>query len=73
MLAMAKSLNEYKDDYYMGVEQFVKFLGISVQTYYTIIRREKQPRPSTIWKIANKLKVHPREIEEFARPQREEE
>lgn len=64
MIAMPKTLNDYREERYMGVTEFVKFLDISLHTFYTSIRG-KRPRPSTMRRIAEKLGVHPSDITEF--------
>ncbi len=73
MLAMArkqktKSLNEYRLERYESVTEFIEFLGIATHTYYAAMER-KGIRPSTMWRIANKLGVHPSEITEFVQPE----
>jgi transcriptional regulator with XRE-family HTH domain len=66
LLMAAKSLNDYREDRYMQVDDFVRFLGISLTTYYRILEG-KRPRFSTMWRVAGKLGVEPRDIAEFAR------
>lgn len=71
MYAMAKGLNDYREDRYMNVLEFVEFLGISVNTFYSILRG-KRPRFSTMKRIAAKLEVTPADITEFAKKPEEE-
>jgi transcriptional regulator with XRE-family HTH domain len=68
---MAKSLNRYREDKYMSVQEFVSFLGISVQTFYSI-KRGKRPRLTTMRRIAEKLNVSPTDISEFVLPPEDE-
>ena len=49
----------------MSVADFAQFLGISIQTYYSITRG-KHLRWSTMRRVAEKLGVSPSEIAEFA-------
>ncbi len=65
MYAMAKGLTEYREERYMSVDEFVQLLGISTRTLYTILKG-KRPRLTTMRRIAEKLGVHPTDIEEFA-------
>ena len=71
MLLMVKSLNDYREDHYMSVSDFAKYLGISVHTFYSITRGDRPTNYSTMRKVAEKLGVHPSAIAEFARPQSE--
>jgi len=48
----------------MSINEFVKFLGISAHTFYAAVEG-KRLRMGTMRKIAEKLEVHPSEIEEF--------
>jgi DNA-binding Xre family transcriptional regulator len=66
MFAMARPLNTYREDRYMTVREFADFLGISLHTFYKIIRGE-HPRFTTMRRIAEKLDVHPSDITEFVR------
>lgn len=63
----AKTLNEYREEQYMAVTEFAKFLGITPATYYNIMKG-KRSRPSTMRHIAEKLGVKPSEIVEFQHP-----
>ena len=65
-VAMAKPLNEYREERYLTVDEFADLLGVTPQTLYRIMRGIK-PRPTTIRKIAERLAVHPTEIVEFVR------
>ncbi len=65
MYAMAKGLNEYREDRYMSVDEFVRLLGISTRTFYTILKG-KRPRLTTMRRVAEALGVQPRDITEFA-------
>ncbi len=59
-----KSLEEYREERYLTVDEFVALLRIAVGTYYRI--RDGEPaRPTTKRKIAAALGVHPSEIKEF--------
>jgi predicted transcriptional regulator len=74
VFVMARRLNEFREDRYMSVNEFVGFLNISLHTFYKIIRGDR-PRLTTMRRIAEKLGVHPSEITEFvqkARPASEE-
>lgn len=71
MLVMAKSLDSYRKQLYMNVDEFAAHLGISLRTLYRI--REGEPtRFSTMKKVAAKLGVPPRDITEFIIPDEEE-
>ncbi len=61
---MSRHLNEYREERYMSINEFVKFLGISAHTFYAAVEG-KRLRMGTMRKIAEKLGVHPSEIEEF--------
>ncbi len=63
---VAKTLNEYRAERYLTVDEFAELLGVTPQTLYRIARRETHPRPTTIRKIARSLGVHPTEIAEFS-------
>lgn len=66
MLAvMAKSLNQYREEHYMSVTDFARFLGVSVHTFYSIVRGEKRAQYATMRRVAERLGVHPTDIEEF--------
>ncbi len=62
----AKTLNEYRSERYLTVDEFAELLGVTPQTLYRITRGETHARPTTIRKIAKSLDVHPTEIAEFA-------
>ena len=64
MIALAKYLNEFREERYMTVDEFVSHLGITIGTFYRIMKG-KRPRPTTMRRIAEKLEVHPSDIEEF--------
>jgi transcriptional regulator with XRE-family HTH domain len=64
---MTKSLNEFREEQYMSVAEFAKYLDISIHTYYKALRGDLRPRLTTMRRIAEKLKVPPAEITEFAR------
>jgi transcriptional regulator with XRE-family HTH domain len=61
---MVKSLREYREERYETIAEFVAFLEVAADTLYRIQRGER-PRISTMRKIADKLGVHPGDIEEF--------
>jgi transcriptional regulator with XRE-family HTH domain len=61
----AKTLNEYRAERYLTVDEFAELLGVTPQTLYRIARGETHARPTTIRKIAKSLGVHPTEIAEF--------
>ena len=65
MIALAKPLDVYRRERYLTVIEFAEMLDISVQTLYTITRDKKQPRVTTMRRIAEKLGVPPSDIEEF--------
>lgn len=67
---ISKTLNEYRAEKYLTVDEFAELLGITPQTLYRISRGETHPRPTTIRKIAQALGVHPLEIVEFQPKQR---
>lgn len=62
----AKTLNEYRAERYLTVDEFAELLGVTPQTLYRIARGETHARPTTIRKVAKNLGVHPSEIAEFA-------
>jgi transcriptional regulator with XRE-family HTH domain len=62
----SRTLNEYRAERYLTVDEFAELLGVTPQTLYRIARGETHPRPTTIRKIAKSLGVHPTEIAEFA-------
>ena len=61
---LAKSLNEFREERYLSVDEFAKLLGVSTRTLYNIIGG-KRPRLTTMRRIAEKLEVHPTEVSEF--------
>ncbi len=61
---MPKPLMKFRDELYMTIDEFALHLGVTPRTLYRITEGVK-PRPTTIRKIAEKLKVHPSEISEF--------
>ena len=68
---MAKRLAKYRAERYLSVDEFAALLGLTPRTLYRITKGEKgkppsKPRPSTIRRIAERLGVHPSDIEEFA-------
>jgi predicted transcriptional regulator len=70
MFAMARPLNEFREERYMGVNEFVEiveFLDISIHTLYKIMHAER-PRLTTMRRIDAKLGVgvHPADVAEFA-------
>jgi plasmid maintenance system antidote protein VapI len=65
---MSRPLNEYREERYMSINEFVKFLGISAHTFYAAVEGRRL-HMRTMRKIAEKLGVHPSEIEEFVRKQ----
>ena len=65
MFAMARLLNEFREERYMSVNEFVGFLDISIHTCYKIMHGER-PRLTTMRRIAEKLGVHPADVAEFA-------
>lgn len=65
LLLMAKPLSKYREEHYMTVREFAKFLGIAQDTYFRIINGETRAHPTTIRRIADKLHVHPSDIKEF--------
>lgn len=67
MYVMAKPLNSYREDLYLTVDEFARHLGVSLHTFYKIVRGER-PRVTTMRRIAEKLGVHPRDIQEFVLP-----
>ncbi len=72
MIAMARPLDEYRREKYLTVIEFAELLGIAVQTLYSITRDKKQPRVTTMRRIAEKLEVHPSDITEFVHKASEE-
>lgn len=62
---MAKRLAEYRAERYLTIDEFADLIGITPRTLYRIMRGETQPRPTTMRRIAEKLEVHPSDIEEF--------
>jgi Helix-turn-helix. len=60
----ARPLNHYRESLYLNVDEFVKYIDISLQTYYRILAGERT-RFTTMRKIAKKLGVHPSDISEF--------
>lgn len=64
MFAMAKPLNSYREELYLTVDEFARHLGISLHTFYKIVRGER-PRVTTMRRVAEKLGVTPGDIEEF--------
>jgi predicted transcriptional regulator len=65
MYAMAKPLNQFREELYLTVDEFAKHLGISLHTLYKVMRGER-PRVTTMRRIAEKLGVHPSDVSEFA-------
>ncbi len=62
---MAKRLAEFRAELYLTIDEFADLIGITPRTLYRIMRGETQSRPTTIRRIAEKLKVHPSDIAEF--------
>ncbi len=71
MIALAKPLNEFREERYMTVDEFVSHVGITIGTFYRILRGQR-PRPTTMRRIAEKLDVHPSDITEFVHKPSEE-
>lgn len=59
------TLKQHRMRAYLTVEQLAKRADVGQHTIWRIQRGEL-PRISTMWKIADALKVHPSEIREFA-------
>lgn len=66
---MAKSLNEYRQSHYMSVPDFAEYLGITVGTYYSIIKGRRRTTFVVMRRISQKLGVHPSDIAEFVIPE----
>jgi DNA-binding XRE family transcriptional regulator len=60
-----KTLEEYRQERLLTVDEFAAYLGITIDTFYRI-KRGEVPRVTTKRKIAKKLRVKPQNIAEFA-------
>ena len=65
MFTMAKRLEDYRMERYMTVTEFTEFLDIAIHTFYSIVKDRRRPRVTTMRRVAEKLGVHPSDIEEF--------
>ena len=61
---MAKPIEDYREDRFLGKAEFCALLEITPVTYYKILRGVRPSYP-TMRKIAAKLGVSPADITEF--------
>ncbi len=66
---MAKRQAQYRAERYLTIDEFAELLGVTPRTLYRIMRGEVVARPTTMRRIAEKLEVHPSDIEEFVSKQ----